>query len=326
MKFLMLLTVLITFANASADINLYTDRATARMQVIADEFFKSTQVKVNILELPSPALIAQLKEEGAASPADVIFVKDSVYLNQLVKQGRFAKMQSAVIRNNVDPSMFTDYYTAITYRARTLIYESSLDVSAINSYADLAKADYAGTLCLRTSKSSYNEALAATLINRYGYNETKAMLDGWLNNMVDPALLYKDDTAIINDIASGKCALGISNSYYLGLALVANPALPVSIKFLDQNKGGVHTNGMGAGVSVTSKQAAVAQQFIEFMLSAPMQKFLTEQQLDFPANKNVSAPSAIQSWGSFKVNSQNWSASTDSAQKAVELFDEIGYL
>lgn len=326
MKFLILLTVLFSFFNASADIALYTDRPTARMQVVADEFFKSTKVKVNILELPWAALSAQLKEEGASSPADVIFVKDSVYLNKLVKEGRFAKMQSSIIRNNVDPSMYTDYYTAITYRARTLIYESSLDVSNINSYADLAKVDYAGTLCLRTAKSSYNEALVATLINRYGYNDTKTILDGWLNNMVDPALLYKDDTSIINDIASGKCALGIANSYYLGLALIANPALPVSIKFLDQNKGGVHTNGMGAGVSASSKQTAVAQQFVEFMLSGGIQKFLTEQQLDFPANKNVSAPSTVKSWGSFKVNSQNWSATTDSAQKAVELFAEIGYL
>ncbi len=326
MKFLILLTVVFCFFNASAEINLYTDRPTARMQVIADEFFKSTKVKVNILELPWAALSAQLKEEGASSPADVIFVKDSVYLNKLVKDGRFAKMQSSTVRNSVDASMYTDYYTAITYRARTLVYESSLDVSNINSYADLAKADYAGTLCLRTAKSSYNEALVATLINRYGYNDTKTMLNGWLNNMVDPALLYKDDTSIVNDIASGKCALGIVNTYYLGLALVANPALPVSVKFLDQNKGGVHTNGMGAGVSVTSKQAAVAQQFIEFMLSEGMQKFLTGEQLDFPANKNVTLPSAIKSWGSFKVNSQNWSATTDSAQKAVELFDEIGYL
>ena len=83
---------------------------------------------------------------------------------------------------------------------------------------------------------------------------------------------------------------------------------------------------MGAGVSASSKQTAVAQQFVEFMLSGGIQKFLTEQQLDFPANKNVSAPSTVKSWGSFKVNSQNWSATTDSAQKAVELFAEIGYL
>ena len=326
MKFLILLTVLFSFFNASADIALYTDRPTARMQVVADEFLKSTKVKVNILELPTPALTEQLKEEGASSPADVIFVKDSIYLNKLVKEGRFAKMKSSVIRNSVDASMFTDYYTAITYRARTLVYESSLDVSNITTYADLAKADYAGTLCLRTAKSSYNEALAATLINRYGYNETKTMLVGWLNNMVDPAILYPNDTDIIKDIASGKCALGITNSYYLGLELVKNPALPVSIKFLDQNKGGVHTNGMGAGVSATSKQPAVAQQFIEFMLSEGIQKFLTEQQMDFPANKNVALPSTIKSWNSFKVNSQNWSTTTDSAQKAVQLFAEIGYL
>ena len=94
MKFLTLISVLFCFISASADINLYTDRPTARMQVIADEFFKSTGTKVNILELPWDALNAQLNEEGASSSADVIFVKDSVYLNKLVKAGRLAKMQS----------------------------------------------------------------------------------------------------------------------------------------------------------------------------------------------------------------------------------------
>jgi iron(III) transport system substrate-binding protein len=326
MKLLILLTVLFGFFSANADLTLYTDRPTARMQVVADQFFKSTNIKVNILELPWAAMSDLLKQEGASSPADVIFLKDSVYLNQLVKQGGLTKMQSAFVRNNVDASMYTDYYTAITYRARTLVYEASLDVSTINSYADLAKSDYAGSLCLRTSKSQYNQALTATLINRYGYNETKTMLEGWLKNMVDPALFYKDDNAVISDIAAGKCALGITNSYYLGLALLKNPSTPVSIKFLDQNNGGVHTNGMGAGVSVTSKQPAVAQQFVEFMLSEGIQKFLTGEQMDFPANKNVALPSAIKSWGSFKMNSQNWSATTDSAEKAIELFDEIGYL
>ncbi len=326
MKLILLVTTLLGVFSANADLNLYTDRPTARMQVVADEYFKATGTKVNILELPWDALNAQLKDEGASSPADVIFVKDSVYLNKLVQDGRLAKMQSSVIRNSVDPSMYTDYYTAITYRVRTLVYESSLDVSAINSYADLAKADYAGTLCLRTSKSAYNQALAATLIERYGYNETKSMIDGWLNNMVDPAILYPNDTAIITDIASGKCALGITNSYYLGLEIQKNPAIPVSIKFLDQNNGGVHTNGTGAGVSITSKQAAEAQKFVEFMLSQGIQKYLTEQHQDFPANKNVAFPSSTKSWSPFKVNSQNWSATTNAADQAIQLFDEIGYL
>jgi iron(III) transport system substrate-binding protein len=326
MKFFILLTGLFCFLNANADLTLYTDRPTARMQVVADEFFKSTNIKVNIVEIPWAEMSGQLKQEGPSSPADVIFLKDSVYLNNLVKQGGLAKMQSSYVRNNVDASMYNDYYTAITYRARTLVYESSLDVSSINSYADLAKPDYAGTLCLRTSKSQYNQALTGTLINRYGYNETKTMLAGWLKNMVDPTVFHKDDNAVISDVAAGKCALGITNSYYLGLAMAKNPSIPVSIKFLDQTQGGVHTNGMGAGVSSTSKQPAVAQQFVEFMLSEGIQKYLTGEQMDFPANKNVALPSTIKSWNSFKMNSQNWSATTDSAQKAVELFSEIGYL
>lgn len=326
MKFILFFSLVLNIASAQADLALYTDRPTARMQVVADEFLKATGTNVLILELPWKDLKAKLAAEGANSPADVIFVKDALYLNELQKNGQFAKLNSSVVTNNVHTSMFTDYYTAVTFRARTLIYESSLDVSGINTYADLAKPDYQGALCLRTSNSGYNEALVADFIVRYGYEGTKNMLAGWINNRVDTNFVYPNDNAIIGDVASGKCALGITNSYYLGLQLLQNPAMPVSIKFLEQGTGGVHTNGSGAGISASSKQQDLAKAFVEFLLREDIQAYLSESHQDYPANVNVALPTATKSWGKFDMNFSNWSNITDTAEQARKLVNEVGYL
>lgn len=322
-----LLMINLLFSIAHADLVLYTDRPTARVQVVADAFEKATGTKMTIVELKWSALKEQLKQEGSSSPADVIFVKDLVYLNELVQDGRLQKMKSSLIASKVDASQRTDYWTAVTYRARTLVYESSLNVSGINTYEDLAKSDYAGTLCLRTATSAYNEALVAGMVKIYGYGKAKSVVDGWLRNRADQTMIYPDDNAVIGDIAAGKCAFGITNSYYLGLALLNNPNLPVSIKFLNyDSKNGVHTNGTGAGVSSSSQQSSLAQQFVEFLLSQEIQIFLSEQQQDFPANKDVAFPTAIKAWSGFNKDSSNWSLLSTTVEDARKIFVEVGYL
>ena len=326
MKFILFFTFILNLATAHADISLYTDRPTERMQFVADEYFKTTGQRVIILELPWRDLKSRLEAEGTNSPVDVIFVKDAVYLNELQRDGRLAELNSSFVRNNVHTSMQTNYYTGVTFRARTLIYESSLDVSAINTYADLAKPEYQGALCLRTSNSAYNEALIADLIGRHSYEGAKDILSGWLNNRLDTTFVYPNDNSIIADVASGRCAFGITNSYYLGLQLLQNPALPVSIKFLEQRTGGVHTNGTVAAISMTSQQKDSARGFVEFLLREDIQIYLTEAHQDYPANRNVSFPQAIKSWGTFDMNLLNWSQLSANIEQGRQLVQEIGYL
>lgn len=326
----LLLTLLFTF-NASANLIVYTDRKTDLMMPIAENFEKATGTKVEIIEKSYADIKAAL---AANSPADVIFVKDLIYLNELTKANRFQAMPGSVA-SKVDASMrdANNKWAAITFRVRTLVYEAGLDVSAIKTYADLSKPEYAQTLCLRTSQSSYNEALVASLITNNGYDAAKNIVNGWLDNRTED-MVYKDDTAIIKAIATGTmsadgankaCSLGITNSYYLGLYLQQEPNAPVKIKFLNQGTTGVHSNGMGAGISASSKQADLAGQFIDFLLSKETQIYLTNKQQDFPANKSVKAENMSFSWGQFKTDSKNWSAVGENIEKAKKLMGELDY-
>lgn len=328
---LILLTLSLTSIAQAAELVLYTDRPTATMQVIADGFKAKTGTDVLIFEASWADLKNKLATEGNKSPADVIMVKDLVYLNELVADGRLGQFQSSLAQETVDPSMVSPYWVAITYRVRTLVYNPSLDVSGISTYADLADPQWAGQLCLRTSKAAYNEALFASIIASYGYDETTSILDGWLNNMSDFAMIYPNDNSILDQIANleklpkAKCQLGIVNTYYLGLKLKDNPSYPVAVKFLDLKEGGSHSNGMGAGISASSDQAELAQQFIEFMLNPDNQKFLSEKQQDFPANRTVSVPSATQVFPQHMLSPIHWSDLTEQVKAARQLFEELDY-
>lgn len=326
MKIVSLISSLFLAIPTFADVVLYTDRPTARMQVIADMYAKAGGDNIIIKEMKAPEIMSSIKASGSSSDADVIFVKDGVYLNDLKNQNMLSAFSSSDIVNNTDASLRDgdNMWTFITARARTLVYDDSVDVSAINSYADLADPKWAGTMCLRTSKSSYNEGLVAALIANYGSQKASDIVKGILANRAQPTV-YKDDTSILNAIAGGECAFGIANSYYLGILLSQQPGLPVKIKFLNTNNNGVHMNGTGAGIAAVSKQKDKAEKFLAFMLTDAVQLFITGEQFDFPAKKGLVPNTLVKDFGSYTKDTTNWKSIGAKITEAIQLMKDLSY-
>ncbi len=314
---------------AFAALTIYTDRPTARVQFVADRFTAQTGETVDIVELGYDSLLQKLELEGKESIADVIYVKDMVYLAELANKGLLQPLESAFVKGAVSAQMRdpNGLWTAITMRARTMVYSadtSRIDPLELSTYADLAKPKWAGRLCLRTSKGSYNQALVGSLIANTIYDDAKAVVEGWVKNMaVEPRA---NDIQVIEAIANGECDVGIVNNYYLGQVLAGKPNTPVKIFYANQNENGVHVNGTGAGIALTSKQADLATQFIELMLDAEVQKFLSDNSYEFPARQDVSGNELIESWGDFRIDTRSWSESGGNADLAKKIFLETGYL
>lgn len=311
---------------AHADLTIYTDRPTERVQSIADDFTKATGEKVVIIEDAYGNLLKRLKAEGSASPADIIFVKDLVYLAELSKLGWFQPMSSTLVEQSVakqmrDPKSF---WTAITVRGRTLVYDSTrVQASELKGYEDLAHEKWAGRLCLRTGASAYNEALVGGLIEVHGLAKATEIVDGWVQNLAaDP---IAGDTGVLEAIANGVCDVGITNTYYLGQMLAKNPAFPVKAHFADQNSTGVFGNGTGAGVAITSKQKDLATKFIELMLSDKFQLEMSSAHFDYPAKQGLMPSTLVKDWGAFKYNDANWTTVGSRAEEARELIKTVGY-
>lgn len=316
---------LLVQAQAQKNLQLYTDRPTARLQPIADQFFQKTGIKVHITELAFKDLLLKLQTEGANSPADLIFTKDLVFQSELANLGWYQPMKSELAKNVVASHMRhpLDLWTAVTYRVRSLVYSINSDVSSLNTYEDLAHVKWAGRLCVRTSANSYNEALISSFLATYGSVRTSTLLQGWVENFSVAPL--KSDTAVLEAIANGQCEVGIANSYYLAQILSQNPSFPVRMKFLDQDTQGVHVNGSGIGVAVTSKNVDESSKFIDFLLSDEAQLNLSTALFEYPTATHLLPSTLIREWGNFKSSALNWNGIGQFVPESKELVKQVGY-
>jgi len=321
--------ILIFFgAVAQADLNIYTDRSVEILQPLASEFEANTGVKINILSQDYPDLLDRLEAEGENTLADLILVKDMVYLNELTDREMFQAYTGQVPEASVDAPMRhpENLWTAVTLRPRTIVYNSVNKIAAdVKNYTQLADERFKGKLCLRTSNSSYNVALVSSLIENMGYESAKNLVAGWVENL-NPIAPTRNDREVLDAIADGTCDVGVVNSYYLTGKLINDPSFPVAITFAQQGSGGVHMNGIGIGVGAYSQNVEGASAFIDFILSDKSQLHLSNSHGDYPAKKDLLPETLIKDWGLFETDQVNWSVLGLQHENAKRLFEEVGYL
>ena len=324
LKAFTLLLSLITSVS-HADLVVMTDRPQARYQNAAQIFLNQTGEKIVFIEAQYPQLLAQL-EAGAV--ADLILLKDLVLVADIQNKNLLKAFPNFTVFNNRIPSSMRDtqnQWAALTYRARTLVYNpSTANPNDIKNYSDLADSQWTGRLCLRTSKSDYNVALTGNLLLKYGENKTTEILTGWMNNLAMD--LFPNDTSLLENIANGNCYVGISNHYYLAQILAQIPTFPVKILFLSQAEDGVHTNGSAAALLKVSTNDQLAQRFVNILHSPVIQEEISAAHFEFPAVVDVLPTTLIKNWGSFYLSPLNWSAIGSQAPLAKEVMKEVGYL
>lgn len=328
MKALALLLILTVNSAFAVDaVNIYTDRSQELMAPLAEEFKARTGAQVNILNISNYSDLAQrLEAEGENSPADLIFVKDMVYLNDLVKNGFLQPMKTEAPVKSVASSMRhpEGFWTAVNVRPRTVVFDKTkVSADDIKTYADLATDKWSGKLCLRTSSKSYNIALVSNFIANYGTEETQSILEGYVRNLARAP--YSGDTAVIEAIESGDCVVGIVNSYYLARKYNDDPTYPVGITFVNQDSTGVHVNGTGVGVAWASKNPEGASDFIAMMLEDKWQTYFSSANPDYPAKLDLLPEGLVRDWGVFKADSINWSDLGEYHEEASNLVELVGY-
>src|SRR5450830_1579846 len=78
-------------------INLYSARHYQTDEALYGNFTKATGIKVNRVDADDAGILARLKAEGAASPADVILLVDAARLGKGDTDGLFKPIKSAVL-------------------------------------------------------------------------------------------------------------------------------------------------------------------------------------------------------------------------------------
>lgn len=293
-------------APITGEINIYSSRHYDTDLALYEDFTKQTGIKVNRIEAEADALIERIQAEGEFSPADLLITTDAGRLWRAEEAGILAPVESKVLEERI-PANLRDpakRWFALTTRARIVIYNKAKGApQGLATYADLAKPEFKGRICMRSSSSVYNIALLASMIAHDGEAKAGAWAKGVVANFQRPP--QGNDVSNIEAVAAGECDISLVNTYYL--ARFATPEKKqvldaVGIIFPNQATTGTHVNMSGAGVVKTAPNRANAIKFLEYLSSESAQKYLANGNNEYPAAKGVAPTSAVEALGSFKAD------------------------
>ena len=192
----------------------------------------------------------------------------------------------------------------------------------VTTYEGLGDPKWKGRLCLRSGTSEYNVSFVADRLAKDGRAATERMLRRWMAN--DPDILGSD-TDVLDAIADGDCDVGLTNSYYLGRELEADPDFPVTLEWADQKGRGTHVNLSGLGVVRGSDHKEDARKLIEFLLEPTQQEVFAQNNHEFPVVAGARPSKEIAQFGHFKQDPIDVDGAGAHLTEALNLMDQVGW-
>ncbi|MEO5659796.1 MAG: extracellular solute-binding protein [Polaromonas sp.] len=336
-------TVLIGFsgsANAQDQVvNLYSARHYQTDEALYSNFTKATGIKVNRVDADDAGILARLKAEGAASPADVILLVDAARLwkgdvEGLFKPIKSAKLEAAIpAKLRARPSAEGTTWFGFSTRARVVVYDKlKVKVADVDTYEELADPKNKGLLCTRSGSHPYNLSLFSAVTEHLGAAKAELWLKGLVANMArDPK---GGDTDQIKAVASGECGIALTNTYYLARLMRSSKpedkavAEKVGVVFPNQQSWGTHVNIAGAAVAKNAKNSANAVKFMEYLATPEAQNYFANGNNEWPvvASVKVNNPALQAMTGDgFKAETIPVSAIGYNQIKVQQMLDRVGY-
>jgi len=86
-------------------LNIYSARHYPTDEVMYSDFTKATGIKINRVDADDAGILARLKAEGAASPADVILLVDAARLWRAEVDGLFLPVKSKLLEDAIPANL-----------------------------------------------------------------------------------------------------------------------------------------------------------------------------------------------------------------------------
>jgi iron(III) transport system substrate-binding protein len=324
-------------ASGSQVLNIYSARHYPTDEALYAQFTQQTGIKIQRVDADDAGILARLASEGASSPADVILLVDAARLWRAEIDGLFQPVKSALLTQTIPANLRSkdsgqgSAWFGFSSRARVVVYAKNKVATAdVQNYAQLGEPVNKGRVCTRSGSHPYNLSLFGSLLEQWGEVKTKAWLEGVRANMARAP--KGGDTDQIKAVASGECAVAITNTYYLARLMRSN--LPqdrlvmerIGVSFPDQDLGGTHINVAGGAVARHAKNRAAAVLFLEYLASESAQKHFADGNNEWPARQGLSFNNpALNAWPKFKVQQVPVSILGMNQVKVQRLLDQVKY-
>lgn len=320
-------------------LNLYSARHYSTDEALYANFTKATGIRINRVDADDAGILARLKAEGAASPADVILLVDAARLYRGEQDGLFKPVKSKLLEDAIPAQYRSTTADGTTWfgfstRARVVVYDKvKVKREDVDTYEELADPKNKGKVCLRSGSHPYNLSLFGAVMQHVGEQKTEQWLKGIVDNMARAP--KGGDTDQIKAVGAGECQVAVSNSYYVARLLRSNnpedKALMerVGIVFPNQGSWGTHLNIAGGAVAKNAKNTDAAVKFLEYLASPEAQNYFANGNNEWPTAKGVKvnnpALQAMSGGGDFKAETIPLAAVGANTVKIQQMLDRVGF-
>ncbi|SBO41813.1 extracellular solute-binding protein [Cyanobium sp. NIES-981] len=313
---------------AGTEVGVYSGRHYNTDKELYREFTRRTGIKVNLLEAKDDALIERLRSEGEKSPADLLVLVDAARLDKATRMDLFQPTRSAELSRDVPANLRDSQgrWFGLTRRVRAAIVNpTQVDPATIRTYADLANPALQGKLCLRNSKSVYNQSLVADQLIQRGNDATRAWVKGMVANTSQP--FFTSDTPLARAVAKGDCGVGVVNTYYVARMLsgdngAEDKTLAGKLKVVFPDP--AHVNISGAGVTRHASNPEGARRLLEFLASPTGGKGYAEANNEYPLT-GYGDNALLKGFGTFRADDVSAEQMGAKNKEAVELMQANGW-
>jgi iron(III) transport system substrate-binding protein len=314
------------------EVNLYSSRHYDTDERLYSDFTETTGIKVNRIEGNADELIARMQAEGENSPADVFLTVDTVRLARAVDLGLLQPVESEVLESRI-PAYLQDngnHWFAFSQRARILFYDKNDVKNPPLTYQDLAKPEYEGQICIRSSSNVYTQNIVAALIAHLGQDATQDWANAVVGNFAREP--QGGDTDQLRGIASGECDIAMSNTYYFARILrkgdnQVSPEQMANIGWIFPNQSdiGAHMNISGGGVAANAPNRDNAIKFLEYLASDQAQEYFSAGNDEYPGVPGVGLAPSVAALGIFRPDTIDLSEIAGNVESAVEVLNQANW-
>lgn len=336
--------IVLTFASTAPaqqpPLNIYSARHYASDEALYQNFTKLTGITIQRVDADDAGILARLKAEGSASPADIILLVDASRLWRGEIDGLFLPVKSSALnaaipthlRGKADAEGATPWFGFST-RARVVVYDKvKVRKEDVDTYEELGDPKNRGTLCIRSGSHPYNLSLFGAVTEHLGEQNAQLWLKGMVENMARAP--KGGDTDQIKAVASGECGVAVTNSYYLARLMRSEKAEDkavierIGVVFPNQSSWGTHINIAGGAVAKNTKNLPAAVRFLEYLASPSAQEHFANGNNEWPISRDVRLVNpALQAMagGDFKRETIPISVVGMNQVKVQQMLDRVGF-
>lgn len=281
-------------STSSGTLTLYSAQHQPMTNALTKAFEHKTGAKVRVRFGEDEGLANQIVQEGSASPADVLLSENTPPLELLAGKGLLAQVDRPTLAQV--PARYdspSGSWVGVAARETVLIYNPKL-ISANRlpaSILDLAKPSWKGKLAIAPSEPDF-----VPIVSAIDKLDGRAATERWLKGFASNAKHYDDNEGIVAAVEDGQVAAGVINHYYWYEQVAELGAATVHSKlyYFGHKDPGALVNISGAGALKSSKDPALAQRFLAFLVSKEGQNAMTHSgDWEYPLVAGVAAPPGL---------------------------------